>query len=441
MAQAVRRHYFEGSAPVNTQAITPVSRLDYRNMGLITLGHSLTHWYPATFYMLLPLIGAELGLSYSQIGFIMTCQYAAGAISNVPGGMLVDMWGRKGQLMALSLFWVGFPYLLMGFSTQYWMFLVCVMLVGVGNNLWHPTAIPLLGRMFPQRKGLALSLHGMGGNVGDALAPLAVGILLTTLSWRQIVMINVIPGAAMSVLLLYFLGAMTFAPKYAKASKGEGAAQPATTTAIPNVNSGGQSMGSYMQGLRSLMRTPGLMMLTLSSSFRSMTQGTLLTFLPLYLAKEMHYEVFWVGAVMALLQIAGFIASPIAGHLSDTMGRRTILMTSFGVSGVVLILMTFAGGSIMFVYLIAVLGFFLYAARPIMQAWMLEATPPNMGGTAIGLMFGMQSGAQAIAPILGGIVADRYGLMAAFYLLAATIILANIMVLWIPTAKKESAHG
>jgi MFS family permease len=422
---------------VSTQAINPVSRLDYRNMGLITLGHSLTHWYPATFYMLLPLIGAEMGLTYSQIGFIMTCQYAAGALSNVPGGMLVDVWGRKGQLMALSLFWVGFPYLLMGFSTQYWMLLVCVMLVGVGNNLWHPVAIPLLGRMFPQRKGFALSLHGMGGNVGDALAPLAVGILLTTLSWREIVMLNVIPGAAMSVLLLYFLGALTFAPKHSKPKVVTGTAQPA----VGSDHSGGQSMGSYMQGLRSLMRTPGLMMLTLSSSFRSMTQGTLLIFLPLYLAKEMHYEIFWVGAVMALLQIAGFIASPIAGHLSDTMGRRAILMASFGVSGVVLLLMTVAGGTVWFVYLVAVLGFFLYAARPIMQAWMLEATPPNMGGTAIGLMFGMQSGAQAIAPILGGIVADRYGLMAAFYLLAATIILANVMVLWIPTTPTEAKHG
>jgi MFS family permease len=422
---------------VSTQAINPVSRLDYRNMGLITLGHSLTHWYPATFYMLLPLIGAEMGLTYSQIGFIMTCQYAAGALSNVPGGMLVDVWGRKGQLMALSLFWVGFPYLLMGFSTQYWMLLVCVMLVGVGNNLWHPVAIPLLGRMFPQRKGLALSLHGMGGNVGDALAPLAVGILLTTLSWREIVMLNVIPGAAMSVMLLYFLGALTFAPKHSKPKEVTGSAQPADSSA----HGGGQSMGSYLQGLRSLMRTPGLMMLTLSSSFRSMTQGTLLIFLPLYLAKEMHYEVFWVGAVMALLQIAGFIASPIAGHLSDTMGRRAILMASFGVSGIVLLLMTVAGGTVWFVYLVAVLGFFLYAARPIMQAWMLEATPPNMGGTAIGLMFGMQSGAQAIAPILGGIVADRYGLMAAFYLLAATIILANVMVLWIPTTPTDAKNA
>jgi len=414
-----------------------LSKLDIRNMGLITLGHSLTHWYPATFFMLLPLIGNEMGLTYSQIGFIMTCQYAAGAISNVPGGMLVDVWGKKGQLMALSLFWVGFPYLMMGFSSQYWMLLICVMLVGIGNNLWHPTAIPLLGSMFPKRKGLALSLHGMGGNVGDALAPLAVGALLTTLSWREIVVLNVVPGAAMSMLILFFLGTMTFAPK----KKSAAVNQPNAEGAVAAADTQGQNMRSYLAGLKSLMRTPGLFLLTLSSGFRSMTQGTLLTFLPLYLAKEMHYDVFWVGAGMALLQLAGFIAAPIAGHFSDTMGRKTILMSSFGMSGVVLLLMTFAGGSAWFVFLIAVLGFFLYAARPIMQAWMLEATPKNMGGTAIGLMFGMQSGAQAIAPILGGIVADHYGLLAAFYLLAATIIIANILVVFIPAQSKDASHA
>ncbi|MEY4125373.1 MAG: putative sulfoacetate transporter SauU [Pseudomonadota bacterium] len=407
----------------------PMSKLDIRNMGLITLGHSLTHWYPATFFMLLPLIGNEMGLNYSQIGFIMTCQYAAGAISNVPGGMLVDVWGKKGQLMALSLFWVGFPYLMMGFSSQYWMLLICVMLVGIGNNLWHPTAIPLLGSMFPKRKGLALSLHGMGGNVGDALAPLAVGALLTTLSWREIVVLNVVPGAAMSMLILFFLGTMTFAPK----QKTKTAVEVSDVNAATVADSKGQSMRSYVAGLRTLMKTPGLFLLTLSSG--------LLTFLPLYLANEMHYSLFWVGAGMALLQLTGFIAAPIAGHLSDTMGRKNILMVSFGMSGVVLLLMTFAGGSPWFVFLIAVLGFFLYAARPIMQAWMLDATPKNMGGTAIGLMFGMQSGAQAIAPILGGIVADQYGLLAAFYLLAATIIIANILVVWIPAHSKEDSHA
>src|SRR3954464_10758596 len=151
----------------------------FKEVWLISLGHSLTHWYPATFYLLLPIIGAELGLSFSQIGLIMTCQYLAGAVANIPGGMLVDTVGRKGLLMAISLFWVGFPYLLMGFSHSYPMLLACVALVGFGNSLWHPTAIPTLARNFPQRKGLVLSMHGMGGNVGDALAPVVVGALLT----------------------------------------------------------------------------------------------------------------------------------------------------------------------------------------------------------------------------------------------------------------------
>ena len=56
----------------------------FREAWLITMGHGLTHWYPSTFYLLLPIIGKELGLSYSQIGLIMTCQYVAGAVANVP---------------------------------------------------------------------------------------------------------------------------------------------------------------------------------------------------------------------------------------------------------------------------------------------------------------------------------------------------------------------
>src|SRR3977135_426734 len=111
----------------------PLKR-SFREVWLITLGHSLTHWYPATFYLLLPLIGHELGLSYVQIGSILTCQAAAGALSNVPGGMLVDSVDRKGLLMAVSLFWVGAPYLLMGFSHQYWMLIRCGALVGRGTN-------------------------------------------------------------------------------------------------------------------------------------------------------------------------------------------------------------------------------------------------------------------------------------------------------------------
>src|ERR1044071_5690700 len=180
----------------------------FRAVWLISAGHGLTHWYTATFYLLLPLIGKELGLSYTEIGLIMTIQHLAGALSNLPGGMVVDMVGQKGYLMAASLFWVGVPYAFMSVTHDFWMLLLCVTLVGIGNNIWHPAAIPTLAYRYPQRKGLVLSFHGMGGNLGEAIAPVVVGALLAVLSWRAVVVINVVPGISMAVLILILLGAL-----------------------------------------------------------------------------------------------------------------------------------------------------------------------------------------------------------------------------------------
>lgn len=395
----------------------------FSEVWLITLGHALTHWYPATFYLLLPIIGHELGLTFSQIGLIMTCQYIAAAVANVPGGVLVDTVGRKGLLMAVSLFWVGFPYFVMGFVTSYWMLLACIMAVGAGNSLWHPTAIPTLANHFPARKGLVLSLHGMGGNAGDAIAPLVVGALLTVFTWRQVVMLNVAPGLVMSLLIFMFLGSMQLASKKAKGG-GAREAQP-----------GGQSLADYGRGLRELMRQRSLVLLSTSGAFRSMTQNALLVFLPLFLARELGYSPVTIGACMFALQTAGFIAAPVAGHLSDRMGRRKVVMSSMAMTAVVLLAMAFAGRSVAFVALIAVLGFFLYALRPVLQAWLLDSTPKNMGGSSIGVLFATQSLGASIAPLLGGLIADHYGLQATFYFLAGTIVCANLLVLLMPRSE------
>jgi MFS family permease len=349
----------------------------------------------------------------------------AGAIANVPGGILVDTVGRKGLLMALSLFWVGFPYLLMGFSHGYLMLLACVSLVGFGNSLWHPTAIPTLARRFPERKGLVLSLHGMGGNVGDALAPLAVGSLLAFMTWREVVVLNVVPGLVMSLLLLVFLGTLRVGARKEK---------PAGDARV-------QGLGEYFRGVPELFRNRSLVFLTASSAFRSMTQNALLTFLPVYLAYEMGYSPFWVGAGMFALQAAGFAASPIAGHLSDTMGRRRIMMTSMLMTAVILVFMAFAGKSHAFIAFIAFLGFFLYAIRPVLQAWLLETTPKNMGGTSIGILFGAQSLGASVAPLAGGLIADRWGLITTFWFLAGTIVVANLFIFLMPREAEAAGRS
>jgi MFS transporter, FSR family, fosmidomycin resistance protein len=399
-------------------AESPAARHPWRELWLITIGHGLTHWYPATFYLLLPLIGSELGLSYSEIGLIMTCQYIASAVANIPGGVLVDTVGRKGLLMAVSLFWVGFPYLLIGFTHSYAMLLICVALVGFGNSLWHPTAIPTLGNRYPDRKGLVLSLHGMGGNVGDAIAPVVIGTALAFFSWRHVVVLNVVPGLVVAALMFAYLGTLQL-----------GARRHASES---------QTLAQYMHGLRVLLRNRALVLLSVGSSFRTMTQSALLTFLPVYLAREMGYSSALVGTCLFALQAAGFAAAPLAGHMSDRMGRKQILIGSMVTSAVVLAAMAFVGTSPVFVGLVAVLGFFLYATRPVIQAWLLEMTPKNMGGSSIGVLFGAQAVGAALGPFLAGVVADRYGLPATFYFLATTIVVANLFVFWTPHHRSEA---
>jgi MFS family permease len=311
----------------------------------------------------------------------------------------------------------------MAFTHSYWTLLGCAGLVGIGNNFWHPTAIPLLARAFPKRKGYVVSIHGMGGNVGDALAPLAAGFLLASMSWRNVVVVNIVPGLLMACAILVLIGGIDFG---AETLGPRGGRDKATGWA------------ARLRDLRELLKNRTLVMISAGSAFRSTTQSALLTFLPLYLAREMGYAPKWVGACMFALQAAGFAMTPIAGYFSDRMGRQRIIVSSMAMTMVVLLGMAFAGQSSTFVILVAFLGFFLFSVRSVLQAWLLDATPANRGGTSIGILFGSQALGAALGPISGGVLADHYGLNAVFYFLAGTIVVANLFVFFTPTPERAA---
>ncbi len=410
---------------MNTAAATTASApRSFKDVWLISAGHGLTHWYTATFYLLLPLIGKELGLSYTEIGLIMTTQHLVGAISNLPGGMFVDMVGKKGYLMAASLFWVGFPYALMSLTHNFWMLLVCVTLVGIGGNIWHPAAIPTLALRYPDRKGLVLSFHGMGGNLGEAIAPVVVGALLAWMSWRAVVVVNVVPGIIMAVLILVMLGAFSVS----------------TNREGPDGATGNLDFKKYLLGFAGLLRNRGLVLVSIGAAFRTMTQAGMLTFLPVYLAYELGYSPLVTGICLTLLQVAGFIAGPVAGHLSDRMGRRRIVMSSMVLTGVTILGMALAGRSVVFILFVALVGFFLYAMRPVLQAWAVECTPRHLAGSGIGLQFGVTAIGASISPLIFGMIADKYDIYTGFLFLAGTIILANFLIFFMPDSKQQSAE-
>jgi len=77
----------------------------------------------------------------------------------------------------------------------------------------------------------------------------------------------------------------------------------------------------------------------------------------------------------------------------------------------------------------------------VLQAWLLDATPANMGGSAIGVLFAIQSLGSSIGPLVCGAIADSYGLLATFYFLVATIIVANMFIFFTPPPTEEPRYA
>jgi sugar phosphate permease len=221
----------------------------------------------------------------------------------------------------------------------------------------------------------------------------------------------------MATLILVMLGA--FAVSYNSGKSGD------TNAVRPGA-------GEYLRDTFNLLRNRGLMLISVSSGFRTMTQLGLLTFLPAYLAYELGYSPWAVGLAMTLLQIAGFIATPVGGYLSDKMGRKKVVMASFGMTAVLIVAMALAGRSPAFIAFVAILGFFLYATRAVIQAWTIEETPPHLAGTGIGVVFTLQGLGGAVSPTIFGVIADTYDIFTAFYFLAGTIVVANCLIVFMP---------
>ncbi len=399
------------------------------------IGHAYTHWFPATFYLLLPLIKDELNLSYTEMGFLVTIRYIASTVSNFPSGMLSDMFRRRDILMALSLAWVGLPYMFAGLSSNYNVLLLCMVLIGTGNNFWHPAAISALSDIYPKKKGWALGWHASAANAGDALGPFLTGILLAWMTWRTILVVSFVPGVALGALIWWMLGEASRRAAAEEAKK----AVPGQVKAVK----ARMSLKEYFASLWQLLINPHVFILSLINGVRSLTQNGLSTFLPSFLMNVQHLTPWLAGIYMTVIQVAGVIAAPLAGQASDRYGRKKVTSSSLLFTSIGVFFLAFLDIPWLFVVFLAVVGFFLYALRPVLFAWTMEVAPPDMGGTAIAIQFSFQSGLAALAPVIGGWIADNWGLMATFYFLAATVLISNVLVIFVKDVKphKEEKGG
>ena len=159
-------------------------------------------------------------------------------------------------------------------------------------------------------------------------------------------------------------------------------------------------------------------------------------FIPLYIANTLGVGPFILGVGLMIMQLAGLIAGPIAGIFSDNKGRRTIVFVGLLITTIITIFIGMIVNVTLYLVLIGILGFALFAVRPVIHSWLMDLTPKNLGGSATSLLFATQSALSAAVPLGGGLIADAYGLNIVFYLLAVFIFLATILVLFIPDSKK-----
>ncbi len=376
----------------------------------ISVGHACTHWYPGGFVVLLPFFAADLGLTLTQVGVLIGLRSITSTLINLPGGMIVDLIGKRALVMGCAIAWAGIPYLFLGLTTNFVIIATLMGIVGVGNLLYHPAALSSLSELYPSRRGFATAMHQLGASFGDTVSPLVIGVALTWMTWREITLLNVIPGLVMA--LVFWLAMRNVALKSVNVAER-------------------RSVRDYFDGARTLFVDPNMLKIALLGGARAMTQAGLSTFLPIYLASVAGLSAALIGTYMATVQGAGIISGPLSGGLSDRIGRRPLIAAGMVSTSVLLILLMALRVEWLFVLVLALIGFFLYSTSPVLNAWALDIAPPHLGGTSIGILFASQSLLGGIAPVVGGLIADQYGIEAAFYFIAATVLVANVMIVTI----------
>jgi sugar phosphate permease len=241
--------------------------------------------------------------------------------------------------------------------------------------------------------------------------------LLLYLSWRNVLFINLIPGIVIGFVLWRFLFGKLESRAQAKK---------------------GLSAKEYFSGMKKLAQNPSILMLVLVAGMRSMTQQGLHTFIPIYLTNDLGLSSAVAGLYLSVIQTAGLVGTPIAGSISDRSGRKRVLSAGLFSTSIALVVLAYFRLNWLFISGLAMLGFFLYAVRPVIWAWVLDLSPKEVGGSTVSFFSGAQSLLSSVSPWLCGLIADRWGILSAFYFLAGTVFVANLLVMAIREEGKES---
>jgi FSR family fosmidomycin resistance protein-like MFS transporter len=381
------------------------ARPNYKLLGLLALGHFVIDTNQGSLPALLPYLKTALGLTYTATGVIVLMANITSSLIQPLFGFLADKTARR-WLLPLSVFLSSVGIALSGVAPSYYAVLALVMISGFGVAAYHPEGYRTATQVAGERKATGVSIFSTGGNIGIAVGPPFITLLLTGFGMPGTLGM-LLPGLLVAGLLMAVL--------------------PGLSRPLPARAQGATLAPKTMVG--------GMTLLVLVISIRSWTQLGFTTYMPFYYLEVLKGDPRMVGTLLAVFLGAGAVGTLIAGPISDRVGHRRYMVSVFFLAAPLAVAFLLVSGVWTFVFL-AALGFVLVSTFTVSVVLGQAYMPRNLG-MASGLIVGFAIGAGGVGATALGWVADRWGLSSALWISALMPILGCAVSLTLPEPRSR----
>ena len=392
----------------------------------VVLGHAIKHMYNSGLQsVLLAVMKDDLGLTATQFGLLSTSGRVTSGATTMVAGYLGDRFAnRSGVMLMISLSMMGISYFLLGSAPNYWLMFAAMLLVGIGPSLYHSPAIAALSRKFPDKRSFAISWHGTGGSIGEFFGPiitggLVSGVYFVAFEWNEVLKISVGPALIFGLLIYLMM------------------------RGIPTASTETESLRDYFTSLFKLLRRRGMQALVATTALRSMGQGAMMAFLPVYLLEDQGISAIVIGLFLSSIQFVGILAQPAMGWLADKFGHKRVLVPGTAALGLLMIALKFAPTDdplmidivllnitlpgVQFGIIALAMGAFLYALHAIYIAAAMDVAQGEAQSTVVSLIYGA-SFLGAFSPFLAGVIVDAGTTSDAFVYGGVAVFLAGVVL-------------
>jgi FSR family fosmidomycin resistance protein-like MFS transporter len=391
-----------------TPAAAPAARVkpDMRLLGFLALGHMVIDINQGSFPVILPFLKDALNLSYAATGMIVLAANITSSLIQPLFGYLADKTARR-WLLPISVRFSAGGLGFLGLAPSYGAVLALVVITGFGVAAYHPEGYRTATAVAGDRKATGVSIFSTGGNIGIALGPPLLTLLLTTFGLPGSLGM-LVPGLLVAALLTAVLPRLS---------------APAPAVARDRASAAG---AQTMVGAMSL--------LVLVVAIRSWTQLGFTTFMPFYWKDVLHGDPRLVGTLLAVFLGAGVIGTLVAGPIADRVGVRRYVVSVFLLATPLAVGFLFVSGGPLVFVLLALLGFVLVSTFTV-SVVLGQAYLPKHPGMASGLIVGFAIGAGGVGASALGWVADHWGLTAALGISAVMPLAGFLVALLLPDPK------